>query len=39
MQIEMNNVNKTVKGIPLLTDISLTMDSGKIYGAFEEMIK
>lgn len=32
MQIEMNNVNKTVKGIPLLTDISLTMDSGKIYG-------
>ena len=28
----MNNVNKTVKGIPLLTDISLTMDSGKIYG-------
>lgn len=32
MQIEMNNVNKTVKGIPLLADISLTMDSGKIYG-------
>ena len=32
MQIEMNNVNKIVKGIPLLTDISLTMDSGKIYG-------
>ena len=32
MQIEMNNVNKTVKGIPLLTDISLTMDYGKIYG-------
>ena len=32
MQIEMNNVNKTVKGIPLLTDTSLTMDSGKIYG-------
>ena len=32
MQIEMNNGNKTVKGIPLLTDISLTMDSGKIYG-------
>lgn len=32
MQIEMNNINKTVKGVPILTDINLTMESGKIYG-------
>lgn len=32
MQIVMNNVGKTVKDVALLTDISLTLDSGNIYG-------
>lgn len=32
MQIEMCNVGKTIKGTALLTDISLRMESGKIYG-------
>lgn len=32
MQIRMSNVCKTIKGMALLTDISLTMDSGQIYG-------
>ena len=32
MQIEMCNVGKTIKGTTLLTDISLRMESGKIYG-------
>ena len=32
MQIKMNNVCKKVKGADLLSDISLTMESGNIYG-------
>lgn len=32
MQIRMNNVCKTVKGTPLLSDISLELESGHIYG-------
>ncbi len=32
MQIRMNNVCKTIKGATLLADISLTLNSGKIYG-------
>ena len=32
MQIRMNNVCKTVKGVPLLSDICLEMESGHIYG-------
>lgn len=32
MQIKMNNVCKKVKGADLLSDISLTMKSGNIYG-------
>ena len=32
MRIEMNNINKTIKGVPLLLDINLTLESGHIYG-------
>ncbi|MDE6749687.1 MAG: ABC transporter ATP-binding protein [Lachnospiraceae bacterium] len=32
MQIKMNNVGKTVKGIELIKNINLTLDSGNIYG-------
>ena len=32
MQIEMNNINKTIKNAVLLDNINLTMESGKIYG-------
>ena len=32
MQIKMNNVCKKVKDADLLSDISLTMESGNIYG-------
>lgn len=32
MQIEMRNVDKTIKQAQLLSDISLTMESGQIYG-------
>lgn len=32
MRIEMNNINKTIKGVPLLVDINLTLESGHIYG-------
>ncbi len=32
MQIRMNNVGKTVKGVELIKDINLTLDSGNIYG-------
>lgn len=32
MQIRMNNVGKTVKGVELIKNINLTLDSGNIYG-------
>ena len=32
MQIKMNNVGKTVKGVELIKNINLTLDSGNIYG-------
>ena len=32
MRIEMNNINKTIKGVPLLVDINLTLESCHIYG-------
>ena len=32
MQIKMNNVGKTVKGVELIKDINLTLDSGNVYG-------
>ena len=32
MKIEMNNINKTIKGVSLLTDINLALESGHIYG-------
>ncbi len=32
MQIRINNVGKTVKGVELIKDINLTLDSGNIYG-------
>ena len=32
MRIEMNNINKTIKGVSLLTDINLALESGHIYG-------
>lgn len=32
MQIEMNNINKTIKNAVLLDNINLTMESGKVYG-------
>lgn len=32
MQIRMNNVGKTVKGVELIKDINLTLDSGNVYG-------
>lgn len=28
----MNNINKTIKGVSLLTDINLALESGHIYG-------
>jgi len=30
--IQMINVNKTIKGRPILNDVSLSLDSGRIYG-------
>ena len=32
MYIELKNVSKSIKGVPILTDISLKMTGGKIYG-------
>lgn len=32
MQIEMNNISKTIKNAVLLDNINLTMESGKVYG-------
>ena len=32
MRIEMNNINKIIKGVSLLTDINLALESGHIYG-------
>lgn len=32
MQIKMNNVGKTVKGVELIKNINLTLDSGNVYG-------
>ncbi len=32
MEISINNVNKTIKGIEILKNVSLEMKSGKIYG-------
>lgn len=32
MQIKMNNVSKTVKGVELIKGINLTLDSGNVYG-------
>ena len=32
MKIEMNNINKTIKGVSLLTDINLALESGLFYG-------
>ena len=32
MYIELKNVSKKIKGIDILDDVSLRMESGKIYG-------
>ena len=32
MYIELKNVSKKIKGIDILDDVSIRMESGKIYG-------
>lgn len=36
MYIELKNVSKKIKGIDILDDVSLRMESGKIYGFRKE---
>ncbi|MFQ8902335.1 MAG: hypothetical protein ACLR7D_11120 [Lachnospira eligens] len=36
MYIELKNVSKKIKGIDILDDVSLRMESGKIYGFREK---
>ena len=33
MYIELKNVSKKIKGIDILDDVSIRMESGKIYGS------